>query len=388
MAPDLSADIAAVQGIAAVPRILEVVCRSTGMGFAAVARVTEQRWICCAVRDEIAFGLTPGGELQVETTICHEIRQSGEAVVIDSVTDDLVYCGHHTPAQYGFQSYISMPIILADGSFFGTLCAIDPRPARLNTPQTVGMFKLFAELIATHLDAANRLAASEARLLSERETSELREQFIAVLGHDLRNPLASIAAGTKLLTRGNRDAAPILALMEQSVARMSALIDNVLDFARGRLGGGIALNRATQALEPVLSQVIAELRTSFPANRIETDFDLTQQVDCDAGRIAQLFSNLLANALTHGAAGTPVRVCASTRADAFELSVANAGEPIPPNAINRLFQPFYRVSAEDARQGLGLGLYIASEIARAHGGRLDLISTPQETRFTFRMPLR
>ena len=388
MAPDLSADIAAVQGIAAVPRILEVVCRSTGMGFAAVARVTEQRWICCAVRDEIAFGLTPGGELQVETTICHEIRQSGEAVVIDSVTDDLAYCGHHTPAQYGFQSYISMPIILADGSFFGTLCAIDPRPARLNTPQTVGMFKLFAELIATHLDAANRLAASEARLLSERETSELREQFIAVLGHDLRNPLASVAAGTKLLMRGNRDAAPILTLMEQSVARMSALIDNVLDFARGRLGGGIALNRATQALEPVLSQVIAELRASFPANRIETDFDLTQQVDCDSGRIAQLFSNLLANALTHGAAGTPVRVRASTRADAFELSVANAGEPIPPKAINRLFQPFYRVSAEDARQGLGLGLYIASEIARAHGGRLDLISSPQETRFTFRMPLQ
>ena len=274
MAPDLSADIAAVQGIAAVPRILEVVCRSTGMGFAAVARVTEQRWICCAVRDEIAFGLTPGGELKVETTICHEIRQSGEAVVIDSVADDLVFCGHHTPAQYGFQSYISMPIILGDGSFFGTLCAIDPRPARLNTPQTVGMFKLFAELIATHLDAANRLAASEARLLGERETSELREQFIAVLGHDLRNPLASIAAGTKLLTRGNRDAAPILALMQQSVARMSALIDNVLDLARGRLGGGIALNRATQSLEPVLNQVIAELRAGFPESQIDSRFRL------------------------------------------------------------------------------------------------------------------
>ena len=387
MAPDLSADIAAVQGIAAVPRILEVVCRSTGMGFAAVARVTEQRWICCAVRDEIAFGLTPGGELQVETTICHEIRQSGEAVVIDSVADDLVFCGHHTPAQYGFQSYISMPIILADGSFFGTLCAIDPRPARLNTPQTVGMFKLFAELIATHLDAANRLAASEARLLGERETSELREQFIAVLGHDLRNPLASIAAGTKLLTRGNRDAAPILALMQQSVARMSALIDNVLDLARGRLGGGIALNRATQSLEPVLNQVIAELRAGFPESQIETDFDLTQQVDCDSGRVAQLFSNLLGNALTHGTPGAPVRVRANTHKDEFELSVANAGEPIPPEAINRLFQPFYRV-AQDSGQGLGLGLYIASEIAGAHGGRLDVASSPLETRFTFRMSLR
>ena len=209
------------------------------------------------------------------------------------------------------------------------------------------MFKLFAELIATHLDAANRLAASEARLLGERETSELREQFIAVLGHDLRNPLASIAAGTKLLTRGDREPAPILALMQQSVARMSALIDNVLDFARGRLGGGIALNRATQALEPVLEP--GDRRTAQPVirtSRIETDFDLTRHVDCDSGRIAQLFSNLLGNALTHGTAGQPRFACGpTTHADEFELSVANAGEPIPPEAIKRLFQPFYRVSA-------------------------------------------
>src|SRR4029077_4241973 len=110
MASDLGADIAAVQGIAAVPRILEVVCRSTGMGFAAVARVTEDRWICCAANDEIAFGLKPGGELQVETTICNEIRQSREAVVIDNVAEDPNYRGHHTPAMYGFKSYISMPI--------------------------------------------------------------------------------------------------------------------------------------------------------------------------------------------------------------------------------------------------------------------------------------
>jgi signal transduction histidine kinase len=385
MSTDFGADIAAVQGIAAVPRILEVVCRSTGMGFAAVARVTEQRWICCAVRDEIAFGLTPGGELEIETTICHEIRQSGEAVIIDSVADDMAFCGHHTPAQYGFQSYISMPIVLADGSFFGTLCAIDPRPARLNTPQTIGMFKLFAELIATHLDAARRVAVSEARLLGERETSELREQFIAVLGHDLRNPLASIAAGTNLLARGGRDPAPILALMQQSTARMSALIDNVLDFARGRLGGGIALTRVAQPLQPVLDHVIAELRASFPGSEIETNFDLTQAVNCDGGRIAQLFSNLLGNALIHGTADSPIRVDAGTRAGRFELSVANAGQPIRPEAINRLFQPFYRAS--DARQGLGLGLYIASEIARAHGGELEVESSAQETRFTFRMPV-
>jgi signal transduction histidine kinase len=378
-----------VQGIAAVPRILEVVCRSTGMGFAAVARVTEQRWVCCAVRDEIEFGLVPGGELEVETTICHEIRQSHEAVVIDNVADDDAYCGHHTPAKYGFQSYISMPIILADGTFFGTLCAIDPRPARLNTPQTVGMFKLFAELIATHLEAVDRLAASEARLLSERETSELREQFIAVLGHDLRNPLASIAAGTKMLAREGSKAATgeIFGLMQKSVARMSALIDNVLDFARGRLGSGITLKRAPQSLQPVLNQVIAEFRTSSPERKIATNFDLPQAVNCDGGRIAQLFSNLLGNSVTHGTAARPIQVQARTHDGAFELSVANSGQPIPAEAMDRLFQPFYRVSAQEAHQGLGLGLYIASEIARAHGGSIDVTSSPQETRFTFRMPL-
>jgi K+-sensing histidine kinase KdpD len=357
MKTDFSADIAAVQGIAAVPRILEVVCRSTGMGFAAVARVTEQRWVCCAVRDEIEFGLVPGGELEVETTLCHEIRQSHEAVVIDNVAEDTIYCGHHTPTKYGFQSYISMPIILSDGTFFGTLCAIDPRPARLDTPQTIGMFKLFSELIATHLEAADRLAVTEARLLSERETSELREQFIAVLGHDLRNPLASIAAGTRMLTKEDQKepAGEILGLMQKSVARMSALIDNVLDFARGRLGSGITLKRSPQSLEPVLNQVIAELRAGSPGRKIETTFDLTRAVDCDGGRIAQLLSNLLGNAVTHGAAERPIRVHATTQDGKFELSVANAGEPIPSEAMERLFQPFYRVAEQGSQQGLGLG---------------------------------
>jgi signal transduction histidine kinase len=390
MTTDHSADIAAVQGIAAVPRILEVVCRSTGMGFAAVARVTEQSWVCCAVRDEIEFGLVPGGELEVETTICHEIRQSHEAVIIDNVAEDAAYCRHHTPAKYGFQSYISMPIILSDGSFFGTLCAIDPRPARLNTPQTVGMLKLFAELIATHLEAVDRLAASEASLLNERETAELREQFIAVLGHDLRNPLASIAAGARMIAKEKPKEASdeILGLMQKSVMRMSALIDNLLDFARGRLGGGIALKRAPQSLEPVLNHVIAELRANSPDRNIETFFDLTVPVDCDGTRIGQLFSNLLGNALTHGPAREPVRVRATTGKAVFLLSVANSGDPIPSEAKDRLFQPFYRVSAKDAREGLGLGLYIAAEIARAHRGSIEVSSSAEETRFTFQMPLR
>src|SRR5512134_2102334 len=123
---DVRADIGAIARIDAVPKILEVVSRTTGMRFAAVARVTDDRWVACQVRDEIAFGLTPGGELPLETTLCNEIRQNGQIVVIDDVAASNAYCRHPTPALYGFQSYISVPIRRANGDFFGTLCAIDP----------------------------------------------------------------------------------------------------------------------------------------------------------------------------------------------------------------------------------------------------------------------
>jgi signal transduction histidine kinase len=381
------ADIDAISAIDAVPTILNVVCRVTGMGFVAVARVTDERWICCAVHDEIQFGLQPGGELKVETTICHEVRQGREAVVIDHVAEDQIYCQHHTPAMYGFQSYISMPIFRNDGSFFGTLCAIDPRPHRLKNPETIGMFKLFAELIAFHLDASERLAWSEASLLGERKTSELREQFIAVLGHDLRNPLASIDAGTRLLQKTplTEKAQTILQMMQASVVRMSGLITNVMDFARGRLGGGLNLDRRNETLGPVLDQVVAEFRMSQPDRAIETEFSLAEPVNCDRSRIAQLASNLIGNALMYGKAGAPVRAQAVSDDAAFTLSVSNAGDPISLETRERLFLPFARGDVLPNQQGLGLGLYIASEIARAHGGTIEVTSTPEETRFTFRM---
>ena len=142
-------DIEAIGRIAAVPKILDVVCRTTGMGFAAVARVTDGHWVTCQALDHIGFGLKPGDELKVETTICNEIRDSRETVVIDHVSESATYCDHPTPRLYGFESYISIPIIRANGQFFGTLCAIDPRPARLDNPETVGMLKLFAELVAS-----------------------------------------------------------------------------------------------------------------------------------------------------------------------------------------------------------------------------------------------
>ena len=240
----LTADITSISQIDAVASILEIVCRTAGMGFAAVARVTRDRWVACAVRDEIAFGLLPGGELDVKTTICDEIRDSGRAGIIDHVAQDEHFRDHHTPRMYGLQSYISMPIILPNGAFFGTLCAIDPRPARLNRPEIIGMFKNFAQLIAFHLDAQARAAKQDAALLDAQEAAKLREQFVTILAHDLRNPLASIDAGVNVILRRKPDekTRSIGEQIHKSARRMAALIDDILDFAMGRLAAGSCLS--------------------------------------------------------------------------------------------------------------------------------------------------
>ena len=127
--------------------ILRDICAATGMGFAAVARVTEHRWIACQVEDKIEFGLDPGDELKIKETICDEIRDSGEAVVFDDASDDIKWSRHPVPVIYGFKSYCSFPVYLADGSFFGTLCAIDPARRRVTDEAIVEMFSDYARTV-------------------------------------------------------------------------------------------------------------------------------------------------------------------------------------------------------------------------------------------------
>jgi sigma-B regulation protein RsbU (phosphoserine phosphatase) len=234
-------------------------------------------------------------------------------------------------------------------------------------------------------------ASLQNTLKSEREIAELREQFVAVLGHDLRNPLASLSAGARLMlaSKTPEDAVKLERMMQASINRMARLIDSVMDFARGRMGGGIALkDKQATDLEPVLRLVVEELVLDHPGREIQTSLTLAQPVSCDRERLGQLFSNLLGNAMTHGDPAQPVRVAAATHADSFEFSVANAGERIPEEILPHLFEPFYRGRRQPSKQGLGLGLYISSQIAKAHGGWLDVTSDDSETRFTLIMPIK
>jgi sigma-B regulation protein RsbU (phosphoserine phosphatase) len=233
---------------------------------------------------------------------------------------------------------------------------------------------------------------AEAEARSGHAAAELRDQFIAVLGHDLRNPLAAVSAGARLLHGGGTLAARqalIVQEMERSVARANRLIDDVMDFARGKLGEGLPLQiDSARPLEPVLEHVVREMRTIHPDRAIETRFEIGHPVDCDPDRIARLASNLLANAVTHGAPDQPIVCEARTTNETFELFVTNGGAPIPDEQREKLFQPFFRGGTSGSQHGLGLGLFIVSEIARAHRGLMDMTSTDAETRFRLLMPRR
>lgn len=226
------------------------------------------------------------------------------------------------------------------------------------------------------------------RLSDEQETSRLREQFIAVLGHDLRNPLASIAGVSRLLGREvqSEKAVKVLQLLDASVDRMAGLIDDVMDFARGQLGRGIVIDRRPTLIEPILLQLAAELEAAHPGRSIVCEMNAPAPVSVDPVRLGQMVSNLLANALSYGDSRTPVRLQAEADVSRLVISVSNAGAPIPDAVMERLFQPFFRGEVRVSQQGLGLGLHIAHEIARAHGGQLSATSNAIETRFTFELP--
>ncbi|MCA2410484.1 PAS domain-containing sensor histidine kinase [Rhizobium leguminosarum bv. viciae 248] len=311
----------------------------------------------------------------------------------------IFYETHFAPLlrMQGFFNEVALDLVTVDGKKLPVLANAMERRAedgallftRVTMFQAAERRRYERELVEARTAADAAGATIKTKLAFEQQTAELREKFIAVLGHDLRNPLASISAAARILRKEKQTdrAIKVLDLMQGSVVRMSALIDNVLDFARGRLGGGITLERRAEHLEPLLRQVIEELRFSHLDRAIEVTIEFDGPINCDSGRIGQLVSNLLGNALTHGAPDEPVRLSAATVDGKLELWIANGGAPISSEAMTGLFQPFFKGEAGTSQRGLGLGLHIASEIARAHGGTITVSSDDEETRFTFVMPL-
>jgi two-component system sensor histidine kinase/response regulator len=222
------------------------------------------------------------------------------------------------------------------------------------------------------------------------ETLRLNEELIAVVGHDLRNPLEVILMTAELL-RGNTDpqVSKSAERLHKSGSRMRQIIDELLDMSRARLGGGIPIQHQPVDLLTIARTAVAEAEAAHPDRQIELRHEHDLQGEWDPGRLEQVLSNLLANALRHGALQSPVLVTLSADADSVTLSVHNQGH-IAPEVLPRLFEPFQASRESRARgDGLGLGLYIVQQIVFAHDGRVEVHSLPSEgTTIVLQLPRR
>ncbi len=329
-------------------------------------------------------------ETPLDRSICAHVVKTGELLVIpDLAADPRTRDNPLVTGPPYIRFYAGAPLLTPEQEVLGALCVIDdrPRPGGLSEGQRDAIIVLAGQVMM-QLELRRISEGRRRDLLAALGATELREQFIAVLGHDLRNPLTAITTGVQMLKGGPSTATSerIVAMMQRSAKRMSGLIDNVLDFASGSLGGAFHIDRKPSQLLPVLEHVVAELHTSWPRRTIQTNFALDHPVDCDPGRVAQLLSNLIGNALVHGLSDGEITVRAESRDGGFELEVANASARIPSETLGRLFQPFVRGETAPAGRGLGLGLYIASQIAAAHAGELTAHWSDGWTRFVFVMP--
>ncbi len=224
--------------------------------------------------------------------------------------------------------------------------------------------------------------------VSERvRVEEAREQFIAILGHDLRNPLSAISLAAELLTGLPPPYTRMGGQIGRSVRRMEVIIRDVMDFTRAKLGGGIPVVVRPCDLAGLCKDIVSELRYTHPNRDIRCITSDVLRGACDADRMEQVISNLVGNAITHGL--DPIVVTATDTGDSIELAVESSGEPLSEVSMSRMFEAYSRgtrlLPSGEVAPGLGLGLYIVNEIVRAHGGTVS-VTSGDRTRFTVTVP--
>ncbi len=375
---------------------LDLACALTGMRVALIGEVTDTSWRSIQSIDSAGLGISSGMILDINRTFCKDVRASRAPVWFGDAWAHPVFQDSPVPGMHGFRSYISVPLLLNDGSIFGTLCTLDPEPRPVDE-ESVQSLNSLANLVAAQIDAilshdadsrtidglkAKGDSVSRQLIEFEQSNAELqrvakqREEFIGVLAHDLRNPVQAIRAGVDLLGFGalTDSQQKVLGHINDSADRIAELIDVTLDFARGRLGPGIALKLETWSdLSGILAMACREAMRPYPQRVCEVDLQLPSTFMCDAARLCQLLANLVINAAVHGTPDQPIRVRGRGDGAGIEISVANQGV-IPAAQLAQLFEPFSRPQERRLDAGLGLGLYIASQIAKAHGGTLSVTS--------------
>jgi signal transduction histidine kinase len=398
-----------IQRIPMVPTMLEVICQSTGMGFAAIARVTGDSWVACSVRDEIDFGLKAGGELKIETTICNMIRENRQPVVINHVSESVQYANHHTPKMYGFESYISVPIILRNGEMFGTLCAIDPRPAELENSRTLGMFGLFAELIAFHLQAVDKLEenSNSIRNLSEQlnYTKDENRQYQHISNHNLQEPLRKLRVFSNLMIsavdKEDKEKVKNFAQKINSNAqRFSMMIKDLSEFnyLNDMKGESEVID-----LDEIVSDVTRHLQQQLYSQNARVNNAGLPKIMGSRIQLEQLFFHLISNSLKFASdnrdTAISIEVVAPSAGDDSNLFTADTapqkihikyqdnGIGIDNMHLEKVFDIFSQLEFDQDMKSGGIGLAYCRKIIRNHGGTITATSEPGKgTTFNIHLP--
>ncbi|MBC7975136.1 MAG: HAMP domain-containing histidine kinase, partial [Myxococcales bacterium] len=241
--------------------------------------------------------------------------------------------------------------------------------------------------------ALNDVSAEHVVAVERERIAEFGHQMLAIVGHDLRNPLGAMVAGLALLdatTEGTR-ATPVVRRLESSTRRMTRIVEQLLDMTRARLGQGIPVEPRDMALLPLVTAAVDELTLAYP----QVQFTLREPIEVDGrwdpDRLSQVISNLMSNAAQYGKKGAPVTIQLAHLGDAVTITITNAirDKPIAPELLAVLFDPYRRGrGSERHHAGLGLGLYIVKEIVQAHRGRIEVESSEAGTSFCVVLPLR
>lgn len=407
---DLYKDLQTVQQISIVPTMLDVICSLTGMGYAAIARVTEDRWLACSVKDNVNFGLPAGEELKIETTICSEVRHSRTEVVIDYVDMDEHYKNHHTPKMYGLQSYISFPIILRNGEFFGTLCAIDSKPVVVNRPEVLGTFRLFSELLAFHLESIELVNRSQSALKESDKiltyTNNENELYRQISEHDIQEQVRKIALFSDVLM--NNIQTNSIEKTQTTAVKINAISNQLSNMMRHVTKFSEAKHNKDSYIPTNLNLVVEELcidlKTQLSNKNIQVAKGNLPVINGTPAHLKDLMYYLLKHALLFRHTNLPCIVNIYSKKipgidlntltydnqpiNYCEITIEQTGLDIEQEHVKNIFAIFMHMNGKLPDVTYSTGLAYCRKIVQNHGGVITADYMPENgISFTIILPL-
>lgn len=391
MPANLSAPLVSnIKKLNAIPELLErlkYLCESTNMGLVGILAPHMETWAVCAVYNALDENINLGTAFQFNNTTSNQHLKENIAV-IENGNGIEAYNAVGKLTAHKINKAITAPIHRSNGKFFGLLCAMDTGSNFTEGIAVHEIYNFHSRVLGTSIELAERFDEVNYQLKHEREKAEKNATFIAILAHDLRNPVATVRMCSDIILKAgpNSVVSKNAEIIKLSSYRMQELIDSMLDTAQGRFGEGIKIEKKVNnvLLANALYHVVDEIM-AVNYLEIQTSLKLTSPVNCDVERIAQLASNLLSNAVHHGD-GKNILMNVRTIKDAFVLTVSNTGPTIPKAKQKKIFEPYYSDFTQENKRGLGLGLYISAQIAQSHGGSLKVRSKAGVTKFILTIP--